>query len=640
VVFGKASGFASSINLSTLNGTTGFRLKGVQGGVYSGYSVASAGDVNGDGFADLIIGARGTVGIVGSTYVVFGKANAWGANIDLSSLNGTNGFRFDCVSDSDWPSISVATAGDVNGDGYADLIVGAPFVNGDAGSSYVIFGKSGSWASTATINLLALDGSTGFRLDGASGGDRSGVCVASAGDVNGDGYADLIVGAVAADPNGLTSGSSYVVFGHSSGVASSINLSTLNGANGFTVNGVSAGDGSGISVASAGDVNGDGYADLIVGAYAANGGRGYSYIVFGKSSTFASSINLAALDGNTGFRLAGASVNGFSGISVASAGDVNGDGYADLIVGASGDDPNGTVDGGASYVVFGKASGFASSVNLSSLNGTTGFPFDGVAVNDHSGYSVASAGDVNGDGYADLIVGAEGADPNGQSGAGSSYIYLSPATGGATYRGTTLADQLRGTAYSDSMSGYGGNDSLSGGEGDDTLSGGNGNDTLSGGSGNDILSGGAGDDTLTGGFGNDTFIVDAGTDSITDLGYGASGLEVLAVSAGATANATVAWHWTAAAGSSNAGTANLTDAGFLVNLSAATGANGWTVSNAGNGTGVSLTGSANADTLIGGSGNDNLTGGDGNDSLSGGDGTDSLYGSAGNDTLDGGAGND
>ena len=177
-----------------------------------------------------------------------------------------------------------------------------------------------------------------------------------------------------------------------------IDLSTLNGTTGFRLSGAAAGDSSGVSVASAGDVNGDGFADVIVGASLAdpNGsGSGASYVVFGKAGGFASNVGLSSLDGSTGFRLSGAAAGDLSGISVASAGDVNGDGFTDLIVGAIGADPNGS---GASYVVFGKAGGFASNIELSGLDGSTGFKLSGVAAGDRSGFSVASAGDVNGDG--------------------------------------------------------------------------------------------------------------------------------------------------------------------------------------------------------------------------------------------------
>jgi Ca2+-binding RTX toxin-like protein len=443
--------FPSNIDLSSLDGTTGFKLSGAAQIDYSG-SVASAGDVNGDGFADLIVGAyradpHGSNS--GASYVVFGKASGFGANIDLSSLDGTTGFKLSGAVSGDYAGRSVASAGDVNGDGFADLIVGAGGADphgSNSGASYVVFGKASGFA--ANIDLSTLDGTTGFKLSGAAVRDYSGFSVASAGDVNGDGFADLIVGAFLADPHGTDSGASYVVFGKASGFAANIDLSTLDGTAGFKLSGAAAGDFSGGSVASAGDVNGDGFADLIVGAYRADPHGAYSgasYVVFGKASGFLPNIDLSSLDGTTGFRLSGAAAYDFSGWSVASAGDVNGDGFADLIVGARGADPHGSLSG-ASYVLFGKASGFAANVDLSTLDGTTGFKLSGAAAGDWSGNSVASAGDVNGDGFADLIVGAFLADPHGTD-SGASYVVFGRAgnhapAGAVTITGIATEDEV------------------------------------------------------------------------------------------------------------------------------------------------------------------------------------------------------
>ncbi|MBY0498470.1 MAG: integrin alpha, partial [Nitrosomonas sp.] len=191
-------------------------------------------------------------------------------SINLSSLDGNNGFRWDGVTAGDLLGRSVSTAGDVNGDGFDDVIIGAfgADPNGSAsGSSYVVFGKASGF--NAAMDLSSLDGSNGFRLDGVAVDDRSGFGVSTAGDVNGDGFDDVIVGAWGADSNGDRSGSSYVVFGKASGFNAAMDLSSLNGNNGFRLEGA-AYDLSGFSVSSAGDVNRDGIDDLIVGAPKAN----------------------------------------------------------------------------------------------------------------------------------------------------------------------------------------------------------------------------------------------------------------------------------------------------------------------------------------------------------------------------------
>jgi len=418
VVFGKAD--SAAVSLASLD-KGGFRIDGIDEGDGSGVNVSGAGDVNGDGLTDLIIGAflaaPGGVENGGESYVVFGKADS--ATVSLGSL-GSGGFRIDGIDADDYSGFSVSGAGDVNGDGLADLLIGArggdPGDIDNAGESYVVFGK----ADSAAVNLASL-GSGGFRIDGIDVADRSGVSVSGAGDVNGDGLADLLIGAYNAESGdaGLA-GESYLVFGKADGVA--VSLASL-GSGGFRIDGIDASDRSGRSVSGAGDVNGDGLADLIIGArYADLDGAdnaGESYVVFGKTDSAA--VSLASL-GQGGFRIDGIDAVDSSGSSVSGAGDVNGDGLADLIIGAPGGDPGAANAAGESYVVFGKADG--APVSLSSL-GSGGFRLDGIDASDQSGRSVSGAGDVNGDGLADLIIGANLADPGGVDRAGESYVVFS-----------------------------------------------------------------------------------------------------------------------------------------------------------------------------------------------------------------------
>jgi hypothetical protein len=438
------------VELSSLDGSNGFVLNGVSEGDRSGHSVSSAGDVNGDGVDDLLIGAlradpNGDNS--GASYLVFGASEVGSSGtLELSSLDGSNGFVLNGVTANDYSGDSMSAAGDVNGDGVDDLLIGA--VGADAsGASHVVFGDSGV-GSSGTLELSSLNGSNGFVLNGVTRGDGSGVSVSAAGDVNGDGVDDLLIGAFAADPNGYSSGASYVVFG-ANGVGNSgtLELSSLDGSNGFVLNGVTAGDQSGELVSAAGDVNGDGVDDLLIGADRAdpNGNEsGASYVVFGASGVGSGgTLELSSLDGSSGIVLNGVNSRDYSGRSVSSAGDGNGDGVDDLLISAYSADPNG-YGSGASYVVFG-ASGVGSSgiLELSSLDGSSGFVLNGVTAYDYSGRSASAAGDVNDDGFDDLLIGALVTDYNGNN-SGGSYVVFGDSRVGSS--GTLELSALDGSS--------------------------------------------------------------------------------------------------------------------------------------------------------------------------------------------------
>jgi VCBS repeat-containing protein len=436
VVFGKNGGFNASFELSSLlaenggDGSNGFVLNGIDSSDLSGYSVSGAGDINGDGIDDLIIGAPSAGGgMSGESYVVFGSNNGFSASFDLSTLNGINGFTLEGIDGRDGSGWSVSGAGDINGDGIEDLIIGArsakPGGKVNAGESYVVFGSNSGFS--ASFDLSTLNGINGFTLEGIDALDESGRSVSGAGDVNGDGIDDLIIGARHAEPGGdYRAGESYVVFGSNSRFEANLDLSTLNGTNGFTLEGIDIFDGSGWSVSSAGDINGDGIDDLIIGARSAKpGGKvnaGESYVVFGSNSGFSASFDLSTLNGTNGFTLEGIDIGDANGWSVSGAGDINGDGIEDLIIGAPEADLVGGVSAGESYVVFGSNSDFSASFDLSTLNGTNGFTLEGIDRSDGSGWSVSGAGDINGDGIDDLIIGARGADPDEKGSAGESYV--------------------------------------------------------------------------------------------------------------------------------------------------------------------------------------------------------------------------
>jgi CSLREA domain-containing protein len=386
-------------NNPSLATAPGWTASGENDGDRFGVSVASAGDVNGDGYADAIVGARSYGSGQGRAYVYHGSSTGLVATPALTLTGENVGDHF---------GVSVAGAGDVNGDGYADAIVGAWGYATNTGRAYVYHGSAGGLAPTPALTLT-----------GEANYENFGWSVAGAGDVNGDGYADAIV---AADsyPSGWGNGRAYVYHGSAAG---------LGAAPALTLTGEQDGDLFGTSVASAGDVNGDGYADVIVGAYEYGSSLGAAYVYHGSGAGLGAAPALTLTGENSTDRF---------GNSVAGAGDVNGDGYADAIVGAA-DYAGGQ---GRAYLYHGSGAGLAAAPALT---------LTGESSQDRFGFSVAGGGDVDGDGYADAIVGAEGYGV----GQGRAYIFRGSGAGLGATPALTLTGEHDGDTFATSVASAG-----------------------------------------------------------------------------------------------------------------------------------------------------------------------------------------
>ncbi len=487
VIFGQAGGFAAEFDLSTLNGANGFRMDGLSATDDLGVSVASAGDFNGDGLDDLVIGASkvdaGGVFNTGAAYIVYGKTTPFAATLDLSTLNGSNGFRFDGEANSDRAGFSVHGAGDVNGDGLADVMVGTikgdDGVTIDSGRTYILFGSTS--VMPAVLTAGALTGANGFIITGPDAGGQAGFSVSSAGDMNGDGIADLRIGAPATTVGvDADAGKTFVVFGQAGGFLAELNMSSLNGTNGFAIEGNAAEMELGFSGSSIGDFNGDGYDDLLVSAPSTNDGAsaGSAYVIYGQAGAYPATVTLASLNGTVGFAIQGVDAGDYTGYNVSGVGDVNGDGYDDLLIGAS-KASGGGYENGESYLVFGRASGIGATLDLATVPGNGGIVFNGDAFLDQAGRYVSGAGDVNGDGYDDLLVAARNADISPNNDVGQTYlIFGRDFTGTITQAGGTSGEVLTGTAGRDAIIAGAGDDELVGNGGPDILSAGQGDDTL------------------------------------------------------------------------------------------------------------------------------------------------------------------
>jgi len=410
VFLGDASGIADANPA-----TAATQLESNEASASFGSSVSGAGDVNGDGYSEVIVGAP-AYGFIdkGAAFLFSGSASG------IADGNPTSAATELVSAETDSEFGSVAGVGDVNGDGYADVVVGAPAYNLlDNGAAFLYLGSSSGIPDGGPATADA-------QLDSAESGAGLGSQVAGAGDVNGDGYSDVIVGAPL---TGLSDGgAAFVYLGGSSGIEDG----TANSASALLESDQATAL-LGYSVSGAGDVNADGYADVIVGAKwydAGEGDEGAAFVFLGSSAGISDgdpATAAAQLESNQ--------MNASLGSAVSGAGDVNGDGYADVIVGAYEYD-SGDSDEGAAFVFLGSASGIADGDPS-----TAAAHLESDQLNGYLGFSVSGAGDVNGDGYADVIVGAYNYD-SGESDEGAAFVFLGSASGIADGNPSTAAAQL------------------------------------------------------------------------------------------------------------------------------------------------------------------------------------------------------
>ncbi|MBD2484481.1 VWD domain-containing protein [Planktothrix sp. FACHB-1365] len=431
VIFGTNQGFPANFDLSTLNGTNGFIIEGFEAESFSGGAVSSAGDLNGDGLKDVMIGAfasnSNSLNDSGRTYIVFGSNQPFSTRFNLANLDGNNGFVINSNQPLDYSGIAVSSAGDFNADGLDDLAVAAPAgIDTFLGKIYLVYGRRTNFPPA--FNPSDLEDDKGTIINHNNG--LAGTTVSNAGDINGDEIDDLIIGTEQGLLEGNPkAGETYVLFGKDGGYPNGFSLSNLNGNNGFTIKG----DGYSVSsVSGAGDINADGLEDILIGVSQSPGNdqtnAGKAYVVFGTQAGYPQEFDLFTLDGNNGFVVNGVEPDELLGGSVKAAGDMNGDQIDDIIIGASGATANGIKGAGKTYIIWGTNKGFPASLNSSELNGENGFFINGTAENELSGVAVSSAGDINKDNVNDILIGAPGSLFDNTAGKG--YVVFGHSTFG------------------------------------------------------------------------------------------------------------------------------------------------------------------------------------------------------------------
>ncbi len=406
-----------------IDGVDGVRFIEEKDGDQLGTSHTAA-DINHDGFVDLFIGARGADPLgktnAGQAYVLYGgtgfgaaQAQAMNSVFFLSNLDGVVGFDLLGGTKSDQFGFSMSGGDDVNADGADDVVIGAPFAKPDGqtatGRVHVVFGGAGVGAS-GSITPAELPASQSFTIHGVDEFGAAGRSVALVGDVNGDAAADILIGAPDAT-GGDTSprGEAYLVFGGPGvGAGGPVELAQLNGADGFRVSGAQTNDEFGHAVCAAGDFDGDGYDDVAIaarGSDVSGDNAGRVVLLFGSATVGATGVVfIQQLTGSNGFSVVGSAAEDQLGGRLAFAGDVNLDGLGDIWFSASSADPDGLVNAGQTYVLYGGTVPGGAVFAVDALDGQNGKRIPGLEPQEFVGSALAAGGDVNGDLRPDLFL--------------------------------------------------------------------------------------------------------------------------------------------------------------------------------------------------------------------------------------------
>ncbi len=403
VIYGSTVNLPETVNLSAVFGNTGFKILSSNNNERLGATIVPAGDFNHDGLDDLLLTSSG----VDSSFIIFGRSENFQNTFDLSTLDNTHGVAINGNRENiGLGRRSLSSAGDVNHDGIDDLIIGYSASDAFNGYAYIIYGSENPPAS---IDLDSLNGMNGFSIKPINSGLETDYSVNRLGDINNDGIDDVIIGNSRANANAVKeAGASYVIFGNKSGFGDSFELSSLDGSNGFIINGIMTDDASGNAVSSAGDLNDDGIYDILIGAFGTKNFNksffdGTAYVLYGSATPFPETINLSDIDGINGFAIPGIASAAYLGSHVNFAGDLNNDGLDDISISADREQSL----GGAVYILFGNKQGFNHPFDLSTLDGENGFKVPSKGGRHFLG-PTGPTGDFNDDGIDDFHVGAPG----------------------------------------------------------------------------------------------------------------------------------------------------------------------------------------------------------------------------------------